>query len=143
MFFSCQDEEVYCGPIRVSEPPGDTPWNSDRAYIELSDLETVEYIGNFLMKTIFVYENNEGVVTSSYYLVYTDFYKIKASRYWDWYNYKEYISSYKEEYEISAKTLCKVRERVESMGAAICNRKVSTGSNDHAKVGLEITDVIQ
>ncbi len=142
--FSCQDEEdFYQWPICVNEPPGDISWDSNRAYIEQSDLETAEYLGNFLVKTISVCEYSGGDTIRSHYLVYSDFYKIKARRYWGWYDCKEYVSSYKEGYGISAKTLYKVRERIKSMGAAICVRKFVFGSYDYAKASLEITDVIQ
>jgi len=140
--FSCQnEEEVYCRPIPVSEPPGNMVGNTDRVYVELKDLETVMYMGNFLTKTFFTYEDKDGNVFTNHYLVYSDVYKIKASLYWDWYDYKEYISSYKEEYEISAQTLRKVRERIKNMGAAICSKRVVSGEEDHIEVGGTITDV--
>lgn len=143
LFFSCQvQEEISCKPMSVDHPPVGNS-GSDRAYIELKDLQTVEYVGNFLTKNFFTYEDKEGNVFTDHYLVYGDVYKIKASRYWDWFDFKEYISSYKEEYEISARILSKVRERVKNMGAAICSKRVVTGEDDHIGVSLEITDVIQ
>jgi len=144
LLFSCQiEEEVSCNPTFVSEPPEEISGNSEQAYVEVKDLQTVEYVGNFLTKTFFTYQDQEGNVFTDHYLVYGDVYKIKASKYWNWFEGKEYVSSYKEQYEISARTLSDVRERVKNMGAAICSRRVISGEENHISLGLAIVNVSQ
>lgn len=141
---SCQvEEEVSCKPTFVSEPPEEISGN-EQAYIEAKDLQTVMYVGNFLTKAFFTYQDKGGNVLT-YYLVFGDVYKIKASRYWNWFEGKEYVSSYKEQYEISAQTLSRVRERIKNMGAAICSRRVISSEENHISVGsgLAIVDVSQ
>lgn len=123
--FSCQVQEEICyKPMYVTEPPKEIFRNTDKVYVDLRDLQTVEYVGNFCTKIFSTYEDNEGKVVTSNHFVYNDVYKIRASKYWGWSSGKEYVSSYKELYEISAPTLCSVRERVKDMNAAICLKKV-------------------
>lgn len=122
-FSSCQEENesfIY-KPTEVVEPPEALTWNRSQAYVTAEDVLNVEYVSTYNNQTVRYYnEEDEAMV------VYTntsiDIYKIKAHRYYGWFESVEYVSSFRETYQITAQVLSQVRERVKEMGFAICWR---------------------
>lgn len=144
MFYSCQDqteENLVYKPTPVNEPPKALVGNKSLVYVTAEDVLNVEYSGLYSYRTYNYYEDDYGNSTRVYNNVTTDLYKIKAARYYGWDEKKEYISTFKEEYEINAQAFSDIRKRVNDAGFAICWRQIASDGEDHLGLGLIISGV--
>lgn len=130
---SCQDqteENLVYKPKEVVEPPEALAWNRSQAYVTAEDVLGAEYVGiNTTNMTYYNEENGETIVTHENTSI--DIYKIKARKYYGWDKTVEYVSSYKETYQISASVLSFVRNRVKEAGFAICRKRLPNDESNY------------
>lgn len=138
-----QDLNFYDEPMFVNEVPKELENNRNQVYVDLSDLQKVEYVGNFAYQSMDSYRDEYGRMVIVYYNSNIELYKITARKYCGWLNNVQYALTNKEYYQISAQALTQIRARLKNTQYAICYKQIVTGDRDQLGLGAEITGVIE